>query len=86
MIASTYLGYDGGTNTSTDPGPLEKIYIDFSRITSIGGAGFNPSTQTNGNGECARSAQVGRVGETGVDSGKQNCCIQKKFRKPEMKL
>ena len=49
MIASTYLGYDGSNNTSTDPGPLEKIYIDFSRITSIGGAGFNPSNQTNGN-------------------------------------
>lgn len=38
MIANTYGG------------ALEKIYIDFSNITSIGNAAFNPSNQTNGNG------------------------------------
>lgn len=38
MIANTY------------DGALEKIYIDFSNITSIGSAGLNPSDQTNGNG------------------------------------
>ena len=38
MIANTY------------DGALEKIYIDFSNITSIGSAGLNPSNQTNGNG------------------------------------
>ena len=37
MIANTY------------DGALEKIYIDFSNITSIGSAGLNPSNQTNGN-------------------------------------
>ena len=34
---------------NTNGGALEKIYIDFSRITSIGSAAFNPSSQTNGN-------------------------------------
>ena len=38
MIANTY-----------STGALKKIYIDFSNITSIGGAAFNPSNQTNGN-------------------------------------
>lgn len=37
MIANTY------------DGALEKIYINFSNITSIGSAGLNPSDQTNGN-------------------------------------
>ena len=37
MIANTY------------DGALEKIYIDFSKIVTIGGAAFNPSAQTNGN-------------------------------------
>ena len=37
MIADTY------------DGALAKIYIDFAKITSIGGAGLNPSNQTNGN-------------------------------------
>ena len=41
MIASTY------------DGALEKIYIDFSNITSIGSAGLNPSNQTNGNNPIA---------------------------------
>ena len=49
MIHSMYKDYDGSNNTSRDPGPLEKIYIDFSRITSIGDAAFNPSISTNGN-------------------------------------
>lgn len=38
MIADTYSS-----------GALKKIYIDFSNITSIGSAAFNPSNQTNGN-------------------------------------
>ncbi|MBQ8545686.1 MAG: leucine-rich repeat protein [Clostridia bacterium] len=38
MIANTY------TNTE-----FTKIYVDFSRITTINQAGFNPSNQTNGN-------------------------------------
>ncbi len=38
MIANTY------TNTE-----FTKIYVDFSRITQINQAGFNPSNQTNGN-------------------------------------
>lgn len=33
----------------THGGNLKKVYIDFSNITSIGGAAFNPSPQTNGN-------------------------------------
>lgn len=40
---------------STNGGALEKIYIDFSNITSIGGAGLNPSSQTNGNNPVANS-------------------------------
>lgn len=39
----------------TKNGALEKIYIDFSRITSIGSAAFNPSNQTNGNSPVANS-------------------------------
>ena len=38
-------------NTTT----LQKIYIDFSNITSIGSAGLNPSNQTNGNGPRANT-------------------------------
>ena len=38
MIADTYSS-----------GALKKIYIDFSNITSMGSAAFNPSNQTNGN-------------------------------------
>ncbi len=38
MVANTY------TNTE-----FTKIYVDFSRITQINQAGFNPSNQTNGN-------------------------------------
>lgn len=44
MIAGTY-----------SYGTLKKIYIDFSNITSIGSAGFNPSNQTNGNSPQANS-------------------------------
>ena len=40
---------------STNGGALEKIYIDFSKITSIGSAAFNPSSQTNGNNPVANS-------------------------------
>lgn len=39
----------------TNGGALEKIYIDFSNITSIGSAAFNPSSQTNGNNPVANS-------------------------------
>lgn len=38
---------------NTYDGALEKIYIDFSRITTIGSAGFNPSYQSNGNNPVA---------------------------------
>ena len=38
-----------GMILNTYDGALEKIYIDFSNITSIGSAGFNPSYQSNGN-------------------------------------
>ena len=34
---------------NTYNGALEKIYIDFSNITSIGSAALNPSDQGNGN-------------------------------------
>lgn len=44
MIANTY-----------STGALKKIYIDFSKITSIGSAGLNPSNQTNGNSPKANS-------------------------------
>jgi len=44
MIANTY-----------STGALKKIYIDFSNITSIGSAAFNPSDQTNGNSPKANS-------------------------------
>lgn len=40
---------------NTNGGALEKIYIDFSKITSIGSAAFNPSSQTNGNNPVANS-------------------------------
>ena len=40
---------------NTNGGALEKIYIDFSKITSIGSAAFNPSSQTNGNSPVANS-------------------------------
>ncbi|MBO4984014.1 MAG: leucine-rich repeat protein [Clostridia bacterium] len=43
MIANTY------------DGKLTKIYIDFSNITSIGSAAFNPSNQTNGNNPVSNS-------------------------------
>ena len=38
-----------GMIMNTYNGALEKIYIDFSNITSIGDAGLNPSDQGNGN-------------------------------------
>ena len=41
--------------SSTTGGALEKIYIDFSNITSIGSAAFNPSSQSNGNSPVANS-------------------------------
>ena len=44
MISNTY----GNTN-------FTKIIIDFTRITTIGGAGLNPSHQTNGNSPQANS-------------------------------
>ena len=40
---------------NTYEGSLSKIYIDFSNITSIGSAAFNPSNQSNGNGPKANS-------------------------------
>ena len=40
---------------SHSTGALKKIYIDFSNITSIGSAGFNPSNQTNGNNPVTNS-------------------------------
>lgn len=49
MIANIY-GKDTDDDGVIDTGnKLEKIYIDFSNITSIGSAAFNPSNQTNGN-------------------------------------
>lgn len=38
-----------GMIANTNGGALEKIYINFSNIKSVGGAGLNPSSQTNGN-------------------------------------
>ena len=44
-----------GMIASTTGGALEKIYINFSQITSYDGAALNPSTQTNGNSPVANS-------------------------------
>ena len=42
-----------GMIASTHGGALEKIYINFSQITSYDSAALNPSTQTNGNSPVA---------------------------------
>lgn len=44
-----------GMIASTHGGALEKIYINFSQITSYDSAALNPSTQTNGNSPVANS-------------------------------
>ena len=49
MIADTYGKDTDGDNIIDKGDKLKKIYIDFSKITSIGSAAFNPSDQTNGN-------------------------------------
>lgn len=55
-ILSTYITkIPYGMIASTHGGALEKIYIDFSNITSYDGAALNPSTQTNGNNPVANS-------------------------------
>ena len=71
MIAGTY-----------SYGTLKKIYIDFSNITSIGSAGFNPSNQTNGNNPQANSfyyydAKAFIANGTDV---KITCCVSVKGR------
>ena len=49
MIRNIY-GRDTNDDKVIDTGDtLAKIYIDFSNITEIGSAAFNPSDQTNGN-------------------------------------
>ena len=55
MIADI-CGKDTDGDKINDVGDkLEKVYIDFSKITSIGSAAFNPSNQTNGNSPKANS-------------------------------
>lgn len=49
MISNTYARDTDNDKVNDYGGTLEKIYIDFARITEIGSAGFNPSDQTNGN-------------------------------------
>ena len=54
----------------TRDGALEKIYINFSNITSIGSAGLNPSNQTNGNSPCANNFyyyDAKAFSESGID-------------------
>lgn len=55
MIANI-CGKDTDGDKVNDTGDkLKKIYIDFSNITSIGSAAFNPSNETNGNSPKANS-------------------------------
>lgn len=49
MIANIYGKDTDGDKVNDTGDKLKKIYIDFSNITSIGSAAFNPSNQTNGN-------------------------------------
>ena len=49
MIADICAIDTDGDKVNDKGDKLKKIYIDFSKITSIGSAAFNPSNQTNGN-------------------------------------